>query len=336
MKIKQYSLGIRFFLPAITVPLLIACEGPPGADANATCTQCHNSGSLIVSATEQWRTSIHASGENTDRNATTCAMCHTSEGFRECITSGKTVTSASISNPSSIGCRTCHKIHESYDTSDWELRTKSPVQLMITGETLNQGKGNLCINCHQPRIPDPLPILNGSSVTIRSGYWGPHHSTQASIIRGSGGMELSGSEAYGNSSHTDLTNGCITCHMAAAIGNKSGGHTMKIAYESYGTTAYNFAGCKECHNNTTELTSLLDAVRSETDSLLTQLAEKLREHNILTSNNQINATSNAPLELSSNQAGALLNYLLVKEDRSGGVHNYRYIKALLKNSIENL
>ncbi len=33
---------------------------------------------------------------------------------------------------------------------------------------------------------------------------------------------------------------------------------------------------------------------------------------------------------SSNQAGALLNYLLVKEDRSGGVHNYRYIKALLK------
>lgn len=320
-----------FFLSFLT-----SCEGPPGADANATCTQCHNSGSLLVSVTEQWRTSVHASGENTDRNGTTCAMCHTSEGFRECISGNKTVTNAPISNASSIGCRTCHKIHESYDTSDWELRTKNPVQLMISGEILNQGKGNICINCHQPRIPDPLPVLNGNSVTIRSAYWGPHHSTQASIIRGSGGIPLSGSEPYSNSSHSDLTNGCVTCHMASATGIKSGGHTMKITYESHGATAYNFAGCKSCHNNTTDLTILVETVRNETDSLLAQLEEKLREHNILNASNQINVSSGSSLELTSDQAGALLNYLLVKEDRSGGVHNYRYAKALLKNSIEKL
>lgn len=328
--------GKCILLILILIPLLASCEGPPGTDANATCTQCHNSGSLIVSITEQWRASVHASGENTDRNGTTCAMCHTSEGFRECISGSKTVTNAPVSNPSSIGCRTCHRIHESYDTSDWELRAKNPVQLMISGETLNQGKGNICANCHQPRIPDPLPVLNGNSVTIRSAYWGPHHSTQASIIKGSGGIALSGSEVYSNSSHSELTNGCVTCHMASATGNKSGGHTMKISYESHGAPTYNFAGCKGCHNNTTELTSLVEAVRIETDSLLAQLAEKLREHNILNASNQINVSSGSPLELTSDQAGALLNYLLVKEDRSGGVHNYRYTRALLKNSIGKL
>ena len=336
MKSSRNHLGMYLPLFFILILILISCEGPPGAEANATCTQCHNSGSLIVSVSEQWKASVHASGENTDRNGTSCAMCHTSEGFKECIAGNKTLTSAPVSNPSSIGCRTCHRIHESYDTSDWELRVKNPVQLMISGTTLNQGNGNICVNCHQPRIPDPLPILNGTSLTIRSPYWGPHHSTQAAIISGSGGIALSGNEVYSNSLHSNLTNGCVTCHMASTIGNKSGGHTMKIAYESHGSTAYNFAGCKGCHNNSTELTILVEAVKMETDTLLAQLAEKLREHNILNANDQINVSSSSPLELTSDQAGALLNYLLVKEDRSGGVHNYRYAKALLKNSIGKL
>lgn len=316
--------------------VLTSCEGPPGADANSTCIQCHNSSSVIVSMSEQWKASVHASGANIDRNAATCAMCHTSEGFRECIATGKTVTAAAIQNPSSIGCRTCHRIHESYDTTDWEIRTKLPVTLMISGEVVNQGKGNLCVNCHQPRIPDPLPVLNGNSITIRSPYWGPHHSTQAAVVSGVGGVPFTGTVSYENSAHSAITNGCVTCHMASAVGNKSGGHTMKIAYQSHGNSTFNLAGCTGCHSNTAELSNRIMQTQCEIDSLLNELSARLLAHSILKPDGQINASSSSPLDLTSTQAGALLNYLLIKEDRSGGLHNYKYTKALLKNSIEQL
>ena len=35
-------------------------------------------------------------------------------------------------------------------------------------------------------------------------------------------------------------------------------------------------------------------------------------------------------------AGAALNYRFIEEDRSKGVHNFEYARALLTNSIESL
>lgn len=35
-----------------------------------------------------------------------------------------------------------------------------------------------------------------------------------------------------------------------------------------------------------------------------------------------------------NVAGAALNFKFIEEDRSHGVHNYEYAKALLQNAIE--
>jgi hypothetical protein len=43
-----------------------------------------------------------------------------------------------------------------------------------------------------------------------------------------------------------------------------------------------------------------------------------------------------PLTLTNDQAGAIWNYLLIEEDRSGGVHNRAYIQGLLKSAIEYL
>ncbi len=48
----------------------------------------------------------------------------------------------------------------------------------------------------------------------------------------------------------------------------------------------------------------------------------------------VNASASTPLVIPANQAGALLNYYLATEDRSIGIHNPAYIKALLQNSIE--
>ena len=48
------------------------------------------------------------------------------------------------------------------------------------------------------------------------------------------------------------------------------------------------------------------------------------------------ATSSAPIVVSADEAGAMLNWLTIEEDRSLGVHNPAYVVAALTNSIELL
>ena len=43
-----------------------------------------------------------------------------------------------------------------------------------------------------------------------------------------------------------------------------------------------------------------------------------------------------PGNMTMNQAGGIYNFKFVEEDRSGGMHNIKYAKKLLENSIESL
>ena len=43
-----------------------------------------------------------------------------------------------------------------------------------------------------------------------------------------------------------------------------------------------------------------------------------------------------PQTLTADEAGAYWNLLLVDSEKSGGIHNPGYVRALLKNSIESL
>ena len=323
--------------------MLTSCEGPMGPagangadgangkDANETCKKCHNSGSELVAKELQWSTSVHASGAHIDRNAYNCAICHTNEGFIERVATGKDSVSVPI-NPTPISCRTCHKIHTDYDSTDWALRYTDPVQLMINSQkTIDLGDGNLCAKCHQPRLPSPMPVLGGDSVKITNTHWGPHHGPQSALLKGTGGYEFPGSVAYTNSKHsTQIANGCITCHMADPVyadeeGPTAGGHTYKVADDN---GKINTNGCLSCHSNATDLNNTITAKQTEIEGLLSQLETKLTNAGLL--------SNGAPVakKMSANQAGAVLNFLLVEEDRSGGVHNYNYTKALLQNSID--
>ena len=44
---------------------------------------------------------------------------------------------------------------------------------------------------------------------------------------------------------TMITNGCVQCHMAAADGWNSGGHTMNVSFDG----ELNTAGCIDCHDD---------------------------------------------------------------------------------------
>ena len=191
----------------------------------------------------QYNASVHRLGGNFERNGSRCAGCHTHEGFMERMMTDPTndQISAAVSNPTPVNCRTCHKIHQNYDLTDYELTYPAPVTL-FNGGTVDFGNGNLCINCHQSR-PYEVPDMANDSTAITSSRWGTHHGPQSAMIFGLGGFHIAGSVDYppeGSGHQSVIADGCITCHMAEAFGNSAGGHTFNMTYEYHGGTRPDF------------------------------------------------------------------------------------------------
>ncbi|MCK5570433.1 MAG: hypothetical protein KAJ15_11995, partial [Spirochaetes bacterium] len=157
----------------IGLALLVGCSGlqediDTNTGAIATCEACHSDGTdtgeQILGAQAQYAASGHYKGPrmydpnvtNTGHiyvfhgsnsayaNSSSCAKCHTHEGF---VASVAGVTAAADATPAPPGCFTCHKPHTS---GDFSLRTTSAVTLE-NGTSFNGGKGNLCAECHRSR-----------------------------------------------------------------------------------------------------------------------------------------------------------------------------------------
>ena len=304
-------------------------DGIDGQDGTATCVQCHDNSQVTFSKVMQWESSVHATGGNFERNGEDCAPCHTSQGFLERIANGSQ-TSSVINNPNPPNCYTCHNIHDSYTPADWSLITTEAVVLWINDVSTDQGTANLCVNCHQPRIPDPMPIPDSKEdITIGSPYWGPHHGPQGAVMAGSGGYEVG--SGYTNSLHSTLVeNTCITCHLATAYGIQAGGHNMGMTYAYHGHDVVNSAGCVDCHD-LEGLETKIEETKDEIDALLGDLRSILLTQGVLDSSDHV-----IPGTMEMDQAGGVFNYLYVLEDRSGGAHNFNYTKTLMENSIASL
>lgn len=309
-------------------------DGIDGKDGAQTCGECHNMSEFLKAKIEQYENSGHSYGNTSNRSSESCARCHTSMGFRNFIEDSLMVV---IENPTQINCRTCHPIHESYTIDDFALRTTDSVSLMLGDVVYDYGKSNLCANCHQARPIDPYPDLSSKdSITITNSHYGPHHATQANMIKTAGPIKIPGSMPYLNSAHTRMVDGgCVTCHMSPASGILAGGHQMGVKYtSSSGADAYQYTGCiaTDCHGTTTEINGLINPNRDEISALIEELKTSLTKHGILKTSGSL-AT---PITMSQTQAAAFLNYEFVEGDHSTGAHNFRFIKALLTNSIEAL
>ncbi len=319
-------------------------DGINGTDGTATCIQCHDNTQAMFAKVNQWEHSMHAMGETSFENGTSCAPCHTSQGFLERMATDTTATLAAIENPNMVNCYTCHDIHATYTPADWALTHADPVNYWSKGGetvTLDMGSGNVCANCHQSRKVNPFPVVNSSDTyTITSYRYGPHHGPVSNMIGGFGAFEIAGSVSYTDNPHAAVENGCVTCHMAAAVGNLAGGHTMKIAFEEGGAEALNFAGCDECH---TDIEADFEEVQTEIAGLLDQLNALLMAQAILGADGYVlgddgvnRASSSNPANISAIEEGAVLNFKMVLEDKSLGIHNIGYARAILTNSIESL
>jgi len=353
------------FLPIFFLALAFtACEGPKGADGatGATgpqgpqgpagpsgaqqCGVCHNNSTLLFAKQSEWAQSLHGTGEMyVYGNQSDCAYCHTSQGFLEYNQTGVTpVTGAPYSDPATINCRTCHNVHTNYDSTDWGLKRTVPVAFYAAKvASADLGKGNLCGQCHQARPSStPIDLTNpDATISITDMRLGAHHSPAANVFTGSLQFVPNGNATVPTSNyHSMVKDACVTCHMAdtyVAHGQATGGHTFKTVSDD--GTIFNTNACKACHTEVTNLTNFnqigsgfTDQFQTDMDSCATVMIAK----GWMTASKNWNASSSKPLVVTQNQAAAMYAYNALQEDKSKGVHNPKYARAVLDNIMHVL
>ncbi len=309
-------------------------DGIDGVDGTTSCTSCH-ANSHTDPIIDAYALSRHATGSNWARGTSaSCAQCHNNEGYIDYLSGtfvdDDGVQSANpngyaVSNP--ITCTGCHSNHRSFDFendgNDYALRNIDPVFLVIdptvhidfANDVDPLGLSNSCTTCHQPRNSYAIPA-GTEDYEITSSRFGPHHSPQATLVEGIMGANIAGAVGYpgvGSSAHR-AGSSCTACHMGETTDGTDGGHSWMVTSNT----------CLECHSNVpTEVTGFA--------------ADMLTLHTLLVEEGAITEDGSTvsgtyPVKV----AQATWNYKTLEEDKSHGVHNPNYAKALLKNSIEAL
>jgi len=282
------------------------------------CTDCHVANNLITGKETEWAESVHGTGEAYLRGTSaSCAGCHSGNGFQERIAAGldpDEVTSGDP-DPTRQDCRACHMIHETYTANDFALRTTAPVTMYaVANTTFDGGEGNLCVNCHQPRRDAPVAV-NGV-ITGISEHWGPHHGPQSAMILGKAGAGVTGTPHQ----HYGVENTCVQCHMGSGLNHHFEPSVSTCAQQA-------------CHPGATNFN--INGRQIEILDLVDQLGAQLLAKGLINEN----GPDGHPVvtQASENEGIALWNWLYVAhEDKSNGVHNYPYAKALLEEGLARL
>ncbi|MHC4431986.1 MAG: hypothetical protein ACYTBS_09110, partial [Planctomycetota bacterium] len=278
------------------------------------CMACHNDTTIITGKQTGLSGAVHGTGDAFLRGTrSSCAGCHSGGAFSEMVAAGlaPNTVKAGDPNPTRQDCRTCHQIHTSHTEADWALETTAPVRLYaFDGVTFAGGKGNLCVNCHQPRRVIAAADPN-DNIRVTSSHWGPHHGPQSAMLLGTGGA---GGVAGIPSFHYKLVDDtCITCHIGA-----DANHNFKSVS----------ASCDACHIPEDDV----KAVQSDIEGLILQLGDLLADKGLLDAEGHP-VVGTYPAD----EASALWNYIFIAiEDGSLGAHNTPYTKALLNASIAAL
>ena len=310
-------------------------SGPAGSGAeitaaNLSCTECHNDTTLIVSKQAQFKErSLHGTGEAFLRGTSAdCAGCHGSEEAKVRINAGLTPHDPSIEgvvNVSPFNCRTCHNIHTTYTEADFSLTGgDKPVAMEKTGGTYDGGQGNLCAQCHQVRNDKP-EVTNGN-VDVTSSRYGPHYGIPAPMLLGEGGLGVSGSPSV---HYLAVENTCVNCHMGD---------------ERNHTYAPTVPRCQTCHGDVTDFN--VNGVVEEITAMVEELHTIFVDEKLLNPDTDLwgiydaatdkwsNPSADAPLTVTDAVANAMWNYKFVVYDKSMGVHNSDYTRALLQQALD--
>jgi hypothetical protein len=238
------------------IPSLFGKPVAPVASMSAgICMVCHDAlthhdrGSL-------WSASGHANVElamEEGAGSTSCARCHSAEGFmlylprQQAGTPGNLtdISSLSVATVHSQTCQTCHDPHTA------TLRVSGDTK-QVAGmfQVQNAGAGALCVICHNSRsgaIKQGTYAITSSSL----GRLGPHTACQGDMFAGRNAFfmsSLTAADAATNlpykSAHSFMTDTCADCHV------KWVPEDVKAQYQVWNTN-HTFRSsleiCSECH-----------------------------------------------------------------------------------------
>ncbi|MES0338425.1 MAG: hypothetical protein ABUK15_00005 [Anaerolineales bacterium] len=145
-------------------------------------------------------------------------------------------------------------------------------------------------------------------IEITSSHWGPHHGPQSSMLLGVAGAGVEGSP----SAHfTMVADTCVSCHVG-----EGGDHTFEP----------DVAACTGCHADAEDFD--VNGLQTEVEALTADLGEKLEAAGLLLDGHPNPGTFPAA------QTQAAWNWIyIVLEDKSLGVHNPAYTKAMLEAGL---
>ena len=337
-------------------------DGLDGLDGSAaSCIACH-SDEKRAPIHLAYLSAKHGSGSSWARGTrASCAECHNNEGFIDFIETGAVDPDGyATSNP--INCNGCHDKHRSFDFendgNDFAVRTLDEVPLRNLVDfgidyTIDYGNAsNTCANCHQPRrgAPSEDPIYVDKYVQTSS-HWGPHHGPQTALLEGLLGAYTTFTLVEAIPPVKDATHrtgaSCIACHMRETT-DGSAGHSWNPAGNN----------CVTCHPNTPfEELKVIDDLLADWNTLgglLENVIGQAIVEDTITGGYvpvfEADGITPVPTEngivyledgewhpqpgmYDLKDAEAAWNFLYFYEDKSGGVHNPDYARAIIRNSL---
>lgn len=290
--------------------------GPAATTADLTCSECHNDGNVLAGKVFAWEESLHGTGTSAAYagGRGSCAACHSGSDFSAMVAAGQdpgTYDGFTAPNITRQDCRACHQVHVTFTGADWALETEDAVTLYaFTDATYDGGEGNLCVNCHQPRRGIEDADAEGN-IEVTSTHWGPHHGPQSAMLLGlAGAGEVEGSPS---GHYTLVEETCVACHMGEGYD-----HTFEP----------DVAACTACHADAEDFD--INGLQTEVQAMLDELEEMLIAAGWLDEEGHPAVTA-----IPAPEAYALWNWIYIAhEDKSLGVHNPTYTKALLEASME--
>jgi len=338
------------------------------------CAPCHFSSDrhgigYAYTASRHFTSSSNGSTRVNNFNRLLCARCHTGQGYVYEKIQGKMQTVPATGEVEYVGgtsmtCVTCHDPHNG--SNDKQLRAKSVGESCLGCHVIRLGTGGSLHTSHQGSM------LLGANLTpfgtdALNAYTSTPSGTPQQVVAAVqtlGGWQLPG-YVYENSSHSDIKEMCVKCHMASSpsflaasasnftkadtMMTKLGGHTFKVAYDNIvgkdTTTILNPTGCEECHGEAS--IEFVDLTQAKTKTLLANLFKALPKRDsagvtissmsdTVAYQNWAKAPAALKRKLTTIDKASIFNYNFVNNDGSFGVHNFNYAKGLLTSSLEQV
>jgi predicted CXXCH cytochrome family protein len=350
--------SLKTHFPSLVSYATIGCEnchGPGsehalGGDTNkisisydaGVCAQCHDEPWRHVKFA-QWENSPHsevvwsnsfAQGPTNanygTNNLGNCIRCHDGKGYVNFTKGIGTNTNGMISaSQNMVSCQACHDPHGG--PNDYMLRTRpTNSDTLANGYHYAGGLGKTCMDCHKNRTN--VSVTTQTKVT--SSHWGMHHSVQADLLFGQNAAQF-GSIPYISGSHKNISNTCVSCHMASGpdtghvAWNKAGEHTFRMKDEASGYE--NIEGCLSCHPGVTGFDDFMAPQDYDGDSQIEpwqdEIAGCIRNMRIALPPVGVDSVSWQLIAADSfnvNLRKAYWNYQFLEYDGSHGMHNPFY------------